>query len=108
MPGVWGEIYWGDREILGVRVEEHEKSVAKRDSKSALSQHQETTGHVVRSPPFIEHMKILEKESRDLHRKVLEAINIKVKGASLNRNEGVDLPDAYLPLLKEEGVEGDQ
>ena len=38
-----------------------------------------------------------------MHRKVLEGINIRLKGASLNRNMGVDLPDAYLPLLKEEG-----
>ena len=51
-------------------------------------------------------MKIIEKEPRDLHRKVLEAINIKVKGARHNRNDGVELPDTYLPLLKEEGARG--
>ena len=78
-------------------------AVDKRDSKAALSQHQETTGHVVHTPPLIDHIRIIEKEPRDLHRKVLEAINIKLKGARLNRTDGVELPDVYLPLLKEEG-----
>ena len=107
---VCGDRYIGETgRSLGERTEEHEKSVDKRDSKSALSQHQETTGHVVHTPPLIEHIRIIEKEPRDLHRKVLEAINIKLKGAGLNRNDGIELPDVYLPLLKEEGgARGDQ
>ena len=57
---VCGERYIGETgRSLGERVEEHEKSVAKSDSKSAFSQHQEITGHVVQAPPLIEHMKII-------------------------------------------------
>ena len=101
---VCGERYIGETgRSLGERVEEHEKSVDKKDSISVLSQHQEKTGHVVQTKPFLDHMKIIEKEPREPHRKVLEAINIRLKGASLNRNEGVEIPDAYIPLLKEEG-----
>ena len=69
----------------------------------ALSQHQEVIGHLVNaSKPIIERAKVLERESRTLHRKVCEAIHIKTSGASLNRNEVYDLPDLYLPMLLEE------
>ena len=36
---------------------------------------------------------------RSLHRKVCEAIHIKTSGARLNRNDGYDLPDLYMPLF---------
>ena len=71
--------------------------------KSALSQHQQKTGHVPFKPPLMDNIKILEKEPREKHRKVLEAMNIRVQGAKLNRTDGYDIPDAYLPLIREEG-----
>ena len=105
-----GELYVGETgRSLGQRVEEHVESIEKTDSKSALSQHQETTGHIVCTEPLMDNIKIVEKEVRDKHRKVLEAINIKLKGASLNRHEGMELSGVYLSLLKEEeGARGDQ
>ena len=102
-----GEIYIGETgRSLGERIEEHEKSVNKRDGKLALSQHQDQAGHVVKTGPMMDKFKVLEREQRDTHRKVLEAIQIKIKGASMNRNEGYDLPDLYLPLLREEAQGG--
>ena len=78
----------------------------KCDSKSALSQHQERTGHIVSRTPLIDSTTIFEKESREPHRKVLEAMNIRLRGAELNRNTGADLPELYLPLLREETSAG--
>ena len=46
-------------------------------------------------------IKILERETRDSHRKVLEAISVRLNGAKLNRNDGTELPNLYLPLLRE-------
>ena len=61
------------------------------------------------SEDMLENIRILEKETREPHRKILEAINIKLKGATLNCNEGTELPDVYLPLLREEAsAEGDR
>ena len=45
---------------------------------------------------------ILDKENKEHQRKICEAIHIKTKGPKLNRNDGHDLPDIYLPLLREE------
>ena len=104
---VCGERYVGETgRSLGERMEEHAKSVEKCDQKSALSQHQEQSGHVVNHKPLSEKIKILDSEPRDRHRKVKEAIHIKLKGAKLNRNDGHHLPDLYLPLLRQEEGEG--
>ena len=104
---VCGEAYIGETgRSLSERVEEHQKSIEKCDSKSALSQHQESSGHVVSTTPLMDSINILEKETREPHRKVLEAMNIRLRGAKLNRNDGADLPELYLPLLREEGRAG--
>ena len=102
---VCGERYIGETgRSLVERIVEHQKSVEKGDWSSAISQHQETTGHLVSgTKPILDTTKVLEREPRSLHRKVCEAIHIKTSGASLNRNDGYDLPDLYLPLLREEG-----
>ena len=76
------------------------------DSKSALSQHQVMTGHKVMNKPMIEGVRVIDSDTRNLHRKVKEAIHIKLRGSTLNRMGGYDLPDLYLPLLREEETRG--
>ena len=71
--------------------------------KSALSQHQEQTGHRVNSvTPLDTKIKIIARESRDFHRKVTEAIHIHLRKASLNRTDGHVLPEVYFPILRAE------
>ena len=70
---------------------------------------QDKTGHVVTTKPLLESIKIIDSEPKVRHRKIKEAINIMVRKPSLNRNDGTDLPELYLPLLKEEeGTGGDR
>ena len=47
-------------------------------------------------------IKIIAKEPRDQHRKLVEAIHIHLRKASLNRTDGYNLPDVYFPLLRED------
>ena len=105
---VCGEIYVGETgRSLGERTVEHQKSIDKQDMKSALSQHQEQTGHRVNNiTPLSEKIKIIAKEPRDYHRKIVEAIEIHLKKASLNRTDGYNLPDVYFPILREEAQRG--
>ena len=42
---------------------------------------------------------VLDRESRDLHRKVLKSIYVKLRGATLNYNDAYQLSDLYMPLL---------
>ena len=51
---------------------------------------------------MIEGVRVIDIEPRNPYRKEKEAIHFKLQGATLNRTGGYDLPDLYLPLLKEE------
>ena len=84
---------------MNERVSEHDKSVKRGDSKSTLSQHLVTTGQKVLSKLVIEGVSVIDSEPRNMHRKTMEAIQIKLRGATLNRTGGYDLPDLYLLLL---------
>ena len=59
---------------LGERTQEHDKSMKEGDSKSALSQHQVMTGYKVLNTPMIEGVRVIDCDTRNLHRKVKEAI----------------------------------
>ena len=87
---------------LGERISEHQKSVLKDDEKSAISQHQVRSGHRQRDE-IRDKVTIIDKEPRDIHRKVKEAIAIRIKNPKLNRTDGWDLPHIYNPLLRTEG-----
>ena len=62
------------------------KSPVRWDKKSVLSQHEVKSGHRMDSKPLIEKITVLDREPRDSHRKVLESIHIKLRGAILNCN----------------------
>ena len=54
-------------------------------------------------------IKVQDKEARDLHRKVLEALHIMLRGTTLNCSDVYLLPDLYLPLLGEDtGMGGER
>ncbi|KAI8519343.1 RNA-binding motif protein, X-linked 2 [Branchiostoma belcheri] len=102
-----GETYVGETErSLGERSGEHQKSIDRKDYKSALSQHQLQTGHRVTTQPILDTIEIIDQEARNAHRKIKEAIHIQLVGAKLNRNEGWELPKPYLPLLRKEAEGG--
>ena len=65
------------------------------DSKLAHSQHQVMMGHKVLSKPVIEGVSVIDSQPRILNRKVKESIHIKLRGATLNRTGGYNLPDLY-------------
>ena len=74
-----GEVYVEETErSLVERIQEHDKSVKEGYSKLALSQHQVMTGHKVLNKPMIEGIRVIDSENRNLHRKVKEAIHIKL------------------------------
>ena len=98
-----GKVYVGETErSLGERTLEHQKSLDRGDCKSALSQIQMQTGHAVTKRPIMDNMQILNQEPMNMQRKIKEAIHIKLNQAGLNCNEGWDIPDVYLPLLRRE------
>ena len=86
-------MYVGEMErSLGERAQERDKSIKEGDSESALSEHQVITGHKIFSKLVIEGVNVIDSEPRNMHRKVKEAIYMKLQGATLNRTGGYDLP----------------
>ena len=88
---ICGELYVGEvGGSLVERVHEHAKSIEKQDSKPALRQHQEQSGHRWSNNPIIDKIKVLykDKELRDLYRKTLGSVNIKLRWATLHCNDG--------------------
>ncbi len=53
-------------------------------------------------------VKVLEKETRDFPRKVLEAIHVRKKGPNLNRDTGLELDKVWANLLRSLTTQQDQ
>ena len=93
------EEYVGETERpLRLRMKEHVDSVEKRDIKSALGKHTAKTGH---SQYGWEHTDIIDSDYRLDQRKIKEAIHIRLRRPQLNLIRGYQLPDIYVPLLRE-------
>ena len=76
---------------LETRLKEHTTR-----SSSALHEHCENTGHYIEP----KNTKVLTSEDFHLKRRVKEAIFIKRRRPSLNRDEGLELPSVYGALLQ--------
>ena len=78
---MWRNIYRRETKIdrIGGRGTCH--TVKEGGLKSALSQHQEKTGHVVANKQVTERMKAVEKEARKAYIKVKEFIQMNLSGA---------------------------
>ena len=75
---------------LDIRLKEHVSR-----SNSAIHEHCEQTGHHIRP----ENTKVLTSEDIHMKRRVKEAIAIKQRRPSLNRDEGLELSPVYHSLL---------
>ena len=86
---------------LGTRLKEHVTR-----SSSAVHEHCDNTGHNIEA----DNTTILTSEDSNIKRKVKEAILIKQRRPSLNRDEGLELPPVYTPLLesRDHARSGDQ
>ena len=71
----------------GRKLENHKSRAA--ESKSVVNEHvtRSNNAHQI----DWDNVKVLEKETKDFPRKVLEAIHIRKKGPNLNRDKGLDL-----------------
>ena len=79
---------------LEKRLTEHKSKAA--SSKSAIKEHiDRSKGHQI----DWENVKVLERESKDFPRRVLEAIHIRTKRPRLNRDKGLDIDPVWDNLL---------
>ncbi|XP_071108426.1 uncharacterized protein [Haliotis cracherodii] len=100
IPCNCGQAYIGETSrLFKTRIKEHQSSVSKDDSKSALSDHiRDNPSHSIQW----ERVTTLATNLKDLKiRKLQEAINIKRLQPSINRDQGYYIPLAYHQLIKD-------
>ena len=76
---------------LSVRFKEH----CKLDKPTGVGDHCNATGHIV----SMDNLRVLDREQDWLERKVKEAIHIKQRGPSMNRDQGYQLPPIYGQII---------
>jgi predicted GIY-YIG superfamily endonuclease len=80
---------------LKTRLKEHRKGIQDLTPSSAVAEHAQSKQHLI----DWENVKIIDKESHLMARKIKEAIHIRKNKPKLNRDSGVDLPYVYNVVL---------
>ena len=68
-----------------------------RTKTSALSEHATEMGHI----PIWSKVKFIDYDPHCNTRRVKEAIHIKLHPGSINRDSGIDIPQAWIPTIKQ-------
>jgi predicted GIY-YIG superfamily endonuclease len=94
-----GKCYIGETgRSFNTRIKEHSADIKnERTRTSALAEHSLTTKHHIR----LEDTKILAKEDHLLKRRIREAIEIIKNPDNLNRDNGLEISESWIPLIRE-------
>ena len=79
------------------RMKEHDRDIRfARTQSSAVSEHANKTGH----KPLWEEVKFIDRDNHWYTRKVKEAIDIRLNPNIINRDNGAEIPEAWMPTIK--------
>ena len=82
---------------MQVRIKEHDRDVRlARTQTSAVSEHTLETGHY----PIWNEVKFIDRNPHWYTRRVKEAIHIRLHPNNINRNGGIEIPEAWMPTIK--------
>ena len=80
------------------RIKEHDKDIRfARTQTSAVSEHAIETGHF----PIWRKVEFIDCYPHWYTRKVKEAIRIRLHPNNINRDSGIDIPEAWIPTVKQ-------
>ena len=78
-------------------MKEHDRDIRfARTQSSAVSEHANKTGH----KPLREEVKFIDRDNHWYTRKVKEAIDIRLNPNNINRDNGAEIPEAWMPTFK--------
>ena len=69
-----------------------------RTQTSAVSEHVHKTGHY----PLWNEVKFIDRDSHWYTRRVKEAIHIRLHPNNINRDSGIEIPKAWMPMIKKQ------
>ncbi|KAL9964368.1 hypothetical protein ACROYT_G027999 [Oculina patagonica] len=79
------------------RIKEHDRDIRlARTQTSAVAEHTNNTGHY----PLWNEVKLIDRDSHWYTRRVKEAIHIRLHPNNINRDSGIEIPEAWMPTIK--------
>ena len=79
------------------RIKEHDRDIQLAHTQtSAVSEHANETGHL----PIWKEVKFINRVPHWYTRRVKEAIHIRLHPNNINRDSGIEIPEAWIPTIK--------
>ena len=84
------------------RIKEHDRDIRlARTETSAVSEHAHNTGH----KPLWNEVKFIDRDPYYYTCRVKEAIHIRLHPDNINRDSGIEIPEAWMPTIKKQRQE---
>ena len=98
IPCECGKVYIGETgRSMHERIKEQDRDMRlARAQTSAVSEHAHETGHY----PLWNEVKLIDRDSHWYIRRVKEAIHIRRHPNNINRDSGIEIPEAWMPTIK--------
>ena len=98
IPCECGKVYIGETgRSMQERIKEHDRDIRlARTQTSAVSEHTHETGHY----PIWNEVKFIDRDPHWYTRRVKEAIHIRLHPNNINRDSGIEIPEAWIPTIK--------
>ena len=98
IPCECGKVYIGEKgRSVQERIKEHDRDVRLAHTQtSVVSEHANKTGH----HPRWNEVKFIDQDSHWNTRRVKEAIHIRLHPDNINRDNGIKIPEAWIPTIK--------
>ncbi|KAL9985461.1 hypothetical protein ACROYT_G007872 [Oculina patagonica] len=98
IPCECGKVYIGETgRPMQDRIKEHDRDIRlARTQTSAVAEHTNNTGHY----PLWNEVKLIDRDSHWYTRRVKEAIHIRLHPNNINRDSGIEIPEAWMPTIK--------
>ena len=99
IPCECGKVYIGETgRSMHERIKEHDRDIRlARTQSSAVSEHSNATGHY----PLWDEVKFIDRDPHWYTRRVKEAIHIRLHPDNINRDNGIEIPEAWMPTIKQ-------
>ena len=98
IPCEWGKVSIGETgRAMQERIKEHDKDIRfARTQNSAVSEHANETGNL----PIWNEIRFIERVPHWYTRRVKEAIHIRLNPNDINRDSGIEIPEAWIPTIE--------
>ena len=98
IPCECGKVYIGETgRAMQDRIKEHDRDIRLAHTQtSAVSEHANETGHL----PLWDQVKFIDRDPHRYTRRVKEAIQIRLHSNNINRDNGIEIPEAWMPTIR--------